>query len=435
MNKLFILLALSLLALVTSADHTGNWAVLVAGSKGYNNYRHQSDVLHAYHILLNKGIPSDRIIVMIYDDIADNSRNPFKGKIFNKPDGDDVYAGVPLDYTGDDVTAFNFLRVIAGDAESMTDIGTGRVVESTSSDNVFIYFSDHGADNLVSFPNDYLYADDLISTLQEMYENKKYNKLVFYMEACHSGSMFEDKLLAEWNIYATTAADPSESSYAYYCGSEATVSGTKIGSCLGDEYSVKWMEQTEALTDLRTVTLKQQFELVKQQTTGSHVMQYGTTDFENDTLQDFQGKCYDFPYATGLLPRKKGKSKALEITAYSKKFKRVKNEDMKLYYLKEIADTSNDEDAYEAYLEEVRMAARSKIIFDMFIEKFSLPDPRERPSNVVDYQCLRRVVEGYKDFCGLDVDRDTKYIKYITTYCTMDLPAVDAVDAFEEFCS
>jgi len=31
----------------------------------------------------------------MYDDIAYNSENPYKGKIINKPDGPDVYEGVP----------------------------------------------------------------------------------------------------------------------------------------------------------------------------------------------------------------------------------------------------------------------------------------------------------------------------------------------------
>lgn len=28
-----------------------HWAVLVAGSQGWGNYRHQADALHAYHVL------------------------------------------------------------------------------------------------------------------------------------------------------------------------------------------------------------------------------------------------------------------------------------------------------------------------------------------------------------------------------------------------
>ena len=40
-----------------------------------------------------------------------------------------------------------------------------------------------------------------------MHSNKMYSRLVFYMEACESGSMFEKLLPTDLNIYATTAAN------------------------------------------------------------------------------------------------------------------------------------------------------------------------------------------------------------------------------------
>lgn len=51
------------------------------------NYRHQADVCHAYQVLRSQGMPDDRIITMVYDDIADNKWQPaeFKGKVFNRP--------------------------------------------------------------------------------------------------------------------------------------------------------------------------------------------------------------------------------------------------------------------------------------------------------------------------------------------------------------
>jgi legumain len=49
-----------------------NWAVLVAGSNGWYNYRHQADVCHAYQILHKYGIPDSNIVVMMYDDLAKN---------------------------------------------------------------------------------------------------------------------------------------------------------------------------------------------------------------------------------------------------------------------------------------------------------------------------------------------------------------------------
>lgn len=79
------------------------WALLVAGSNEYYNYRHQADICHAYHVLRSHGIPESNIIVMMSDDIANNEENPTKGVIINQPDGSDVYQGVPKDYTGDEV--------------------------------------------------------------------------------------------------------------------------------------------------------------------------------------------------------------------------------------------------------------------------------------------------------------------------------------------
>lgn len=79
------------------------WALLVAGSNEYYNYRHQADICHAFHVLKSHGIPESNIIVMMSDDIAHNEENPTPGLIINQPGGGDVYRGVPKDYTGDEV--------------------------------------------------------------------------------------------------------------------------------------------------------------------------------------------------------------------------------------------------------------------------------------------------------------------------------------------
>ena len=58
---------------------------------GYGNYRHQADACHAYQIAKKKGIPEKQIILFMYDDIAHSTENPIPGKVFNQPDGKDVY--------------------------------------------------------------------------------------------------------------------------------------------------------------------------------------------------------------------------------------------------------------------------------------------------------------------------------------------------------
>jgi legumain len=88
----------------------------------------------------------------------------------------------------------------------------GRVLESTEEDNVLINFIDHGAPGMVAFPSTVMYAKDLIRVLTQMHTRKMYKQMVFYLEACESGSMFVD-LPTDMNIFATTAANAKESSW------------------------------------------------------------------------------------------------------------------------------------------------------------------------------------------------------------------------------
>jgi legumain len=78
-----------------------------------------------------------------------------------------------------------------------------------------------------------------------MYDQKMYKQLTYYLEACESGSMFQ-QLPTTTNIYGVSASNPSESSWATYCPPDDIVNSKHIGTCLGDEFSVAWMEDTEA---------------------------------------------------------------------------------------------------------------------------------------------------------------------------------------------
>jgi len=225
--------------------------------------------------------------MMFYDDIAQSSSNPFKGKIFNKPTekgtpGVDVYEGCKKDYTGSKVTPANFVKVLTGDSSA-----PGPVLKSTSEDNVFINFVDHGGTNIIAFPSETMSSTMLNNALKTMQENKMYKKLVFYMEACESGSMFEGHLPTDMNIYVTTASNAKESSWGTYCPPDDKVNGVELKSCLGDLYSVNWMENADSVG--KTETLEDQFTVIKKTTDKSHVMQYGTLSFTSDPIGDYMG--------------------------------------------------------------------------------------------------------------------------------------------------
>jgi hypothetical protein len=239
--------------------------------------------------------------------------------------GKDVYAGCKIDYAGDDVNVDNFIKVLTGDdtpppphpaevcsglfAHNKTKCSEGteccctdegifdckedawqccgkdaagrqtgcmrdgdhrscqeikpkRVLKSTNASRVFVNFVDHGAVGLIAFPNGAgMSAQSLKETLTTMHTKGLYKELVFYLEACESGSMFDDTWLNGMNIFATTAANGGESSWGTYCPPDDKVDGKSIGSCLGDLYSVNWMEDSDAL--LPSESLEVQYTRVK----------------------------------------------------------------------------------------------------------------------------------------------------------------------------
>lgn len=73
---------------------------------------------HSYQLLLNDGVPADNIIVMTYNDVPYAQENPFPGTLYNKPTyektGVNVFEGLVVDYSGNDVTPQNFINVLLG---------------------------------------------------------------------------------------------------------------------------------------------------------------------------------------------------------------------------------------------------------------------------------------------------------------------------------
>jgi len=136
---------------------------------------------------------------------------------------------------------------------------------------------------------------ELQSALQQMSDAKMFKKLVFYLETCYSGSMFEDMNIP--NVYAVSAANPTESSWGTYCkqGEDSSVNGQSIGSCLGDLFSVAWMEDSEA-QDITSESLDDQYSSLINRVMAEdnpahreHPLQWSDTNFTSDPVGDFIG--------------------------------------------------------------------------------------------------------------------------------------------------
>ncbi|KER19615.1 hypothetical protein T265_11663 [Opisthorchis viverrini] len=227
-----------------------------------------ADVYHAYHVVRKNNVPAENIITFAYDDIANNPRNPFKGKVFHDYGHEDAYNGVIIDYRGKDVTRDNFVKVLKGDGK--LEANKKKVLKRWVGVEVDIFaaLADHSWNSSFAGPRllfsilaiNLLYAMELNDTLAYMHSKKTFNKLVLYVEACNSGSMFKDVL-------------PSNM-------------GTDLPASHNSNLPISL---TRTQNDLKTRTLEEQYEEVKKSAASTHVMKYGEIAMGRLPVGKFQG--------------------------------------------------------------------------------------------------------------------------------------------------
>lgn len=418
------------------------WAVLIAGSNGYWNYRHQADVCHAYQILKKGGLKDENIVVFMYDDIAFDPENPRPGVIINSPDGDDVYKGVPKDYTGKDVNVGNFFAAILGNKTAIKG-GSGKVVDSGPNDHIFIYYTDHGGPGVLGMPTSpYLYAKDLIDVLKKKHASGTYKSLVFYLEACESGSIFEGLLPEGLNIYATTAANAEESSWGTYCPGEYPYPPPEYDTCLGDLYSVAWMEDSDK-HNLRTETLRQQYELVKTRTAndnsayGSHVMQFGDVELNKETLYLYMGTNpandnSTFVDNNSLRPTSKAvNQRDADLIHFWHKFRKApEGSDRKTEAQKQFVEAM----AHRMHLDHsMKLVGKLLFGFEKGPEVLKTVRPAGEPL-VDDWDCLKTLVRTFEAHCGSLSQYGMKHMRSVANICNAGIGKEKMGEASAQAC-
>ncbi|KAI3971304.1 hypothetical protein MKX01_008148 [Papaver californicum] len=332
------------------------WAVLVAGSRGYGNYRHQADVCHAYQLLRKGGLKEENIVVFMYDDIATSDLNPKPGVIINHPQGQDVYAGVPK---------------------------------------------------------------------------------VLYIEACESGSIFEGLMPEDLNIYVTTASNAEESSWGTYCPGMDPPPPPEYITCLGDLYSIAWLEDSET-HNLKKETIKEQYESVKYRTSnyntynaGSHVMEYGNRSIKAETLYLYQG----FDPATATLNQNNiGGKRRLEV---------VNQSDADLLFLGHRYNQlkSDESGKKEETLNQIKETMTHRTHLDTSIRLVGdlLFGPHKGSSTlsvvrssglplVDDWGCLKAMVRVFESHCGSLTQYGMKHMRAFANICNSEI----SVDTMKE---
>ena len=245
-----------------------NYAVLVAASEGWQNYRHQADVLGMYHYLKGMGYDDDHIILIMADDIAHNERNPLQGVIRRELDGENLYEDVHIDYQLGNLTLNDLKQILTGEQSEAYPVTLG----SSANDNVLFFWSGHGTQQGWKWKEtENLNAD----FARPMFSAMKFRKMFAFIETCYSGGVAQDCTDIP-GLLMMTAANPYETSKADAFDNELQV-------YLSNTFTSSILSQLEShpQTVIRDLYLH-----AFDKTNGSHVMVYNSDYYGNLYLND-----------------------------------------------------------------------------------------------------------------------------------------------------
>lgn len=255
------------------------WALLVAGSEGWKNYRHQADVLQMYELLLERGFDKDHIILIMKDDIAYNENNFMQGNVHNTKDCRNLYNDSIDYYPLDSITPNRLGDILMGNKSE----DLRKVIEADKDDNIFIFWSGHG-----TLQHELNWGDKAViqpaqmnEWLTMMEEGRGYNKIFFTVEACYSGG-FASECGYHNGVLFMTAANATEVSHVDYNQYDQITNqyvANQFSRCL---YSALKKNPATTLSDL----YKTVFTNVRM----SHVTIYGQETYgslKKHTMQDF----------------------------------------------------------------------------------------------------------------------------------------------------
>ena len=248
------------------------WALLVAGSSGWANYRFQADVFAAYSLLRQSGYDDEHIVMVVADDIADNPKNPFPGVVRVSDDGDNLYVPSAIDYRLDSLTPEDIGEILQGRASDRLP----HVIEATASDNILIFWSGHGSPGSLDFGGNRQLTHRM---MREILSGTPHRKILFAVEACFSGGLGE-RCSGLPGILFITAALPYETSHADVW-SEAT------GVYLSNGFTRGFMK---SVTGNKSVSLRDLYYDLAETTAGSHVKIYNTAAYGSvydNTMADY----------------------------------------------------------------------------------------------------------------------------------------------------
>jgi glycosylphosphatidylinositol transamidase (GPIT) subunit GPI8 len=272
------------------------YAVLIQGSNGWNNYRHQADVLSVYQMLKKNGFDDDHIILIIDKALATDPKNPEQGIIRAEDDGPNLYSNVVVDYDNADVTPADICKILLAKAPLSAPEGATLPLPSASktivaptgavggaigaSPNILLFWSGHGHNRATNGADELVWreagngqgmtAEMLRQTISQMQQQGLYRKMLVLTEPCFSEAVITP-LVGIPGVLAMSSAGTYEQSFADNWSST-------LGVWRCDRFSRNLVTH---LTASPSTTYRDLYLYCAQHTLGSHVHIVNSSNFGN----------------------------------------------------------------------------------------------------------------------------------------------------------
>lgn len=258
---------------------TDQYAVLVQGSQGMLNYRHQSDVLSVYQLLKNGGFDDDHIILVMDASLATSPDNNDPNAIRSVCEGENLLDGVVMDYDNAQLSPQDISDILKGKSSERLPV----VVKGDATTNVLLFWSGHGRSVRHGGCDEFIWkeqpagegftADLLKQTVVSMSEENSFRKLLVIAEACYSENVIKS-VEGTAGALAISGAGGEEQSWAENWNPDLG----KFGTWMIDRFT---MNVVNALSYNEQASYKDLFLYCTQHTIGSHVKIHNSKCFGN----------------------------------------------------------------------------------------------------------------------------------------------------------
>lgn len=236
------------------------YAMIIATSTGWSNYRHQANAYAMYQLLKKNGVDDDHILLISEDDIAYNPQNPRPGFIQSSMSDENLYDGVQVDYRLSQVK-FQDLPDVFKSSDS---------IYPDTYDNLFVYWAGHGEPEGQKWGNDLLSASEVADMFYKLYKKRCYRRVFLAMETCYGGKVGKACENRIPYLFCMTAANEIETS-------KASVTDASGQIWISNSFTDNLLRQFIAQGDKST--LYDLYKEVYNKTIGSHVSAYNIVQF------------------------------------------------------------------------------------------------------------------------------------------------------------